>query len=587
MRRVLRNGLGLAAILGIASASAVLALDSRQPKPAVLLDQGWDAIQRQFYYYTSQGTFLMPAVWLDSLEAPDGSRFMGAENLTRYGFVYDAAASPKNPYGWPIGLTIDTDARNNGIAQAGFSCAACHNGQIDYRGTSIRIDGGQSNIDFTGFAGAMTAAVIATGTDAARRARFIERARALGYPGQRIEADFEAFFVRMRDRVSNPPAYIAGMTPPGPARLDAVNGIANAVFADALVVPGNARTANAPTNYPHLWDIWRFDWVQYNASARQPMGRNIIETMGTGQVQIADPRTGALLPEPERWRTNARVRNIHAIEMQLHGLKPPPWPEAVLGRIDRTRAAAGRALFAENCVACHGIKVIEGTANPVEWHVPLIPLARVGTDPNQAVNFARNRFDATKIGASSKTGVPEGLALVGARIKRQAYIDAGVPESEWPAFDGFGRPDDHSPAPCGYKARPLIGVWATAPYLHNGAVRTVFELLSETRPARFRFGSREYDPRRLGFTEADGPGVLTFDNSLPGNSNAGHWFTDDMARPGRIGRALTGRERYAIIEFLKATTPETYPTETVPQPGPMACADNRDWARDWPVTPPR
>lgn len=120
--------LAVSATIGIATTTALFALDSRRTKPVVTLDQGWDAIERQFYCYTSQGTFLMPAAWLEALEAPDGNRFMSAGHLEHFGIIFDAASSPKNPYGWPIGFSIDTDARNNGITQAGLTCAACHTG---------------------------------------------------------------------------------------------------------------------------------------------------------------------------------------------------------------------------------------------------------------------------------------------------------------------------------------------------------------------------------------------------------------------------------------------------------------------------
>lgn len=311
------------------------------------------------------------------------------------------------------------------------------------------------------------------------------------------------------------------------------------------------------------------------------MGRNIIEALGTAPIVIADPRSGEVLPEPDRWKSNIRVRNVHAIETTLHKLAPPSWPEEILGPIDRDLAAKGAGLFRQNCAGCHGIKTIADTAGPVEWHVPLVPLARIGTDARQAVNFARNRFDARKIGGPADMGVPEGLVAVLGPVKRQAYRDAGVTEAEIPVLDGFGRADDEGPAPCGYKARPLVGVWATGPYLHNGSVPTVFDLLSEERPARFLLGSRQFDPVRLGQTQQAGDGVIEVDTALPGNGNQGHWFTDDAARPGRIGRALGEDERYALIEYLKAATYGDYPREEIAAPGPAACAHDRGWADAW------
>jgi hypothetical protein len=96
-----------------------------------------------------------------------------------------------------------------------------------------------------------------------------------------------------------------------------------------------------------------------------------------------------------------------------------------------------------------------------------------------------------------------------------------------------------------YKARPLNGIWATGPYLHNGSVPNLYELLlpSEQRSASFMVGSRELDLKHVGF-RAD-VGSFKFDTSLPGNSNKGH-----EGRPyGTDG--LTDEERWQLIEYLK------------------------------------
>jgi mono/diheme cytochrome c family protein len=565
---------------------SVVAFAQQSSKPATLLDQGWDAATRHFYYFTSQGAFLLPAAWLEALEdaGPQGGRFMAPENMALFGFIVDSEAGPKNPYGWPIGFAIDTEAKD-GIPHASTTCAMCHTGQIEYRGKAVRIDGGQANIDQQAFGAALAAAVIATGKDSARRKRFIEKAIALGYPKDRIDTTFEAVYQRILKNAENPSGAAANSTPAGRARLDALSGIANNIFAKALVVPANAKPGIAPINYPYLWDIWLFDYVQYNASQRQPMGRDVAEAMGApGVVQLADPATGELYPEPRRWQTNIRPRNLFALRTVLDWLKPPPWPADILGEVDGVRAEQGRGLFIENCAACHGVKIISGTSNPTEWHVPLVPLTRIGTDPNHAVSFAGNTYDATKLGLSKTTGVSAGLFAVTVPIKRQAYIDAGIPESEWEKYDGYGRKDAVDATPCGYKARPLLGTWATGPFLHNGSVPTVYDLLSETRPQTFVFGSPEFDPVKLGFMQTEGTGTLVFDSTLPGNSNAGHWFTNDTSRPGKIGRALDEREKFAIIEYLKAATPDDYPKEEVTQPAPPACANDPDWAKSWIAT---
>jgi cytochrome c peroxidase len=95
-----------------------------------------------------------------------------------------------------------------------------------------------------------------------------------------------------------------------------------------------------------------------------------------------------------------------------------------------------------------------------------------------------------------------------------------------------------------YKGRPLNGIWATAPYLHNGSVRTLRQLLlpATQRQKTFNVGSREYDPNDAGFKDV---GNFKFDASLPGNSNAGHEYgAQDLAdHPDKLN---------ALMEYLKS-----------------------------------
>jgi hypothetical protein len=100
-----------------------------------------------------------------------------------------------------------------------------------------------------------------------------------------------------------------------------------------------------------------------------------------------------------------------------------------------------------------------------------------------------------------------------------------------------------------YKGRPLNGIWATAPYLHNGSVPTLADLLkpARDRPRTFSVGSREFDPEKVGF-RTDDPSYPIFrarnedGTPVPGNSNEGHEF----------GADLTGGERRALLEYLKS-----------------------------------
>ena len=118
-----------------------------------------------------------------------------------------------------------------------------------------------------------------------------------------------------------------------------------------------------------------------------------------------------------------------------------------------------------------------------------------------------------------------------------------------------------------YRVRPLNGVWATAPYLHNGSVPSLYWMLKPAaeRPKQFCMGTRDFDPQQVGFrVEAGekpacrhGETLFSAVNSkgmpITGNSNLGHSLegTPGPGKPGVIGRLLTDDERYDLIEYLK------------------------------------
>lgn len=94
-----------------------------------------------------------------------------------------------------------------------------------------------------------------------------------------------------------------------------------------------------------------------------------------------------------------------------------------------------------------------------------------------------------------------------------------------------------------YRARPLNGIWATGPFLHNGSVPSIADMLQppERRPTTFHVGSRELDPAKVGFENVKGPRTMLFDTRIPGNSNAGHVY----------GTELSAEDKDSLLEFIK------------------------------------
>lgn len=184
----------------------------------------------------------------------------------------------------------------------------------------------------------------------------------------------------------------------------------------------------------------------------------------------------------------------------LTDLAPPKYPFAV----DAALAANGATLYAANCAQCHD-------AAGARAHVA-IPIDEIGTD--------RGRLDAWN-------------------ARSAAALNALGDGHGW-KFSGFRQPS------AGYVAPSLDGVWLTAPYLHNGSVPALADLLEypANRPTRFWRGYDVYDQARVGFvsdgTEAQRLGT-PFDTLKPGNGNGGHAY----------GTTLSADEKRALLEYLK------------------------------------
>ncbi len=404
-------------------------------------------------------------------------------------------------------------------------------------------------------------------------------------------------------------------TDEGFTRLDALNRIGNSVFASDTDRDSNLAVIDAPVNYPHIWNASWFLWVQYDASIMQPMVRNSGEALGVSAHVVLDQRS------PKAFSSSIPLRNLFWIESQLAGASPtkagrfsglehPRWPAEILGPIDVERHRAGAELYRELCQSCHLPPIdskefwSERFWTPASGEgrqyldLPIVDVGYVGTDPQQARVLSKRTVDTTGIGLDTRIWVEKtdwfskGPVYTGAEksisstcepvqvedAKSQSYALAlgavvqevnnawyranGTPPAEQQIMNG-NRPNCLR-APAAYKARPLNGIWATAPFLHNGSVPTIYDLLSplEERPVEFYLGSQEYDPTRLGYRSEKASGYFKLDTRVRGNSNSGHEFAD-VERSGVIGRRLSEDERWALVEFLKDPTsgPRTRPRE--------------------------
>lgn len=608
------------------SISRHIQLPAYQEAEVIFSDQNWSDDERQWFYHETQGgafEMVVPFAWFVALEQPrlplfvlgDVPLLTETNYISRFGFLPNSRRafdpenvdiewalahdksfvdddSVNNPYSLPVGFARDTEYRwptdaEEPLDVVGFTCAACHTAQVNYNGKSVRIDGGPALTNLTKFELAVGASVFLTTYLPTRFDRFANTVLGEGHSDE-DRADLK---LKLKDFLSL--AAVAKkygkenytQTVDGFGRLDALGRIENFVFAEE-VDSQNWRVGNAPVNYPPIWDTPWFDWVQYNGSIKQPMIRNAGEAMGVfARVNVTD-----VLDSTKLFSSTVRVDNLHEIESLIRGeapgdgLRSPRWPD-VLGPIDTALANRGADLYKTHCSSCHHGAPVNGSpfdSPEAKWteedsitglrylDLALVNIYEVGTDPLTATNFAQRTVNLGSLGEIFRDSLGSGggglttgsvaLPFLVSQTIEKAYSDLGLDDSTKFVWAGM-RPNEVR-APLAYKARPLNGVWATAPYLHNGSVPTLFQMVSPAseRDKVFYLGNREFDPEEVGYKREKVRGAFRLDTRIDGNRNTGHSFDGDFdpqtvdwdtVRSGTIGPRLEEPDRWAIVEFLK------------------------------------
>jgi len=521
-------------------------------------EQGWSAEERDYWHHLNAGQEFAPLNWVRALQAPDTNlSLLDPAYLRGLGFL-DKPITKNNPEGLPVGFSINPE-KENGRVMLGLTCASCHTGQLNYQGKAFRIDGASAGFNIYKFFTDYGVALSRTLQDSLVWKDFASKVLAQE-PGDEAQLKKEVGEV-MALAAWEMEAYAKLGTPSvdaGHGRMDPFNRIGNEVFGLGLGEQANYHAANAPVGVPYLWDVARLNWVHYNASFSKPIARNILQVLGNGGKTYFLDEQGNVKTGPEKWASNFNIERLFEMEKGFAALKAPKWPSAMLGEIDLKKAADGKALFMQNCAKCHAPRIVAGSdpANP-KWEVAAVPLHVIGTDSSEAATFVNRRYNASKLlgpGATSIDGAT-GLQLLTEEMEKYAYKQLGYTDEQIQKINGDGKYEVVR-AKGVYKARPLDGIWSTPPFLHNGSVPNIYELLSPPaeRSTTFWLGTFEYDPAKLGYVSQQAHKSFLFDTRLPGNANTGHAFTDDAATKGKIGRALTPDERMAIIEYLKVLT---------------------------------
>lgn len=582
----------------LAGAAGALAMLSAAGAPAYeRLDQGraWDEAAWNAYYTLDQGSRLIPFAWAKALKTADGASFL-ADGLTRYGYL----PNPKNKESLPVGFMVAD-------GELGMNCAACHTRQIEYGGKSYRIDGGPAIADIGTLWADLDVAVERVLDEKA----FPEFAKAVlgsAHSPEKEKALHEEvdLWHRRHHAITYGGLKAPGQKPWGFGRLDAVGMILNRVTGLDIgdppdhIIATNIRPADAPVRPPFLWNAPRQNRTQWpgiaeNGNRDFALARNLGQVYGVfGKFH---PKKDDSFPLGVDFlaQNSANFRGLQTLESLIERIGPPKWPWP----IDEKRRAAGKALFEGKggCAGCHE-KKLDANKN---WETPITPITEIRTDSRELTNLARlvgsgaltnvtipNQIPPLKATCESAVNVL-GVAIRGALVQLKtpsARVDPGkraeamelraaakdalsqlealIDKKVTGAFEkavqsmkgAYPIPEKVSeeckpPAPSqvpGYESRVLEGVWAAAPYLHNGSVPTLDDLLkpANERKKSFKIGSA-YDPDNVGLAaEQSEPkdNYVTDDcSSRPnsGNGNCGHEY----------GLPLTPEERKDLLEYLK------------------------------------
>ena len=278
--------------------------------------------------------------------------------------------------------------------------------------------------------------------------------------------------------------------------------------------PGRVDTFNPPkvllnfrmdTLPPREWvgncdlpSIWNQDqrkgmWLHWDGNNNSVEERNRSAAFGTGALPPTLDR--ASLKRTEDWL--------------YHEAVPPSYPYP----IDPVLAAKGEPLYLEYCAQCHGKN---GKDFAGEYVGQVTPIEKIKTD--------RYRLDSYTYEL----------------CVNQSLLYSAYPQERF----------QHFRKTFGYANQPLDGIWLRAPFLHNGSVPTLRDLLEPgaNRPRSFYRGYDVYDPKRVGFisdvAEEKGRKYFLFDTRLPGNGNIGHEGKE-------YGTDLSAEEKDAIVEYMK------------------------------------
>jgi hypothetical protein len=492
----------------------------------------WSREDLQFFLHGSMSTEFVPELVLLAFIRADPDLFP-SRGLREFGLIPDAA------FGWPVGLSRTPVAHLGGLSALGINCAACHVAEVTSSPdrAPVLVLGATAHFDAEAFFSAVMVAMFRTGEPAGMK-KFLAAYLALSDPdgGDKAQLLFSSEWQRQEPKIQAAiTADPSGAKELAPGALHALagtelrlsrqrleGGLDLAAFSHSMLKlfhnmraafhvpdeppkqalpasgPGRndafgllsaallgVRPPYAPVKYGLVWNLEHRHWVHWDGNTRSPIGRNLLASLGLGAPLLG--RQGQL--------------DFALIQRQTQLSEHIPAPRYPFA-INRALADRGATHYRARCAACHDGPETDGRLHAV---------AEVGTDPRRAEAFTQDQADR--------------FNLFLAWMETPGYQPA-----QERGLRGTQR----------YWAPSLPGVWARSPFLHNGSVRTMQELLTSpaARAKTFRRGSRIYDAAQMGYTDE---GAYVFETSNPGNANTGHDYGTD----------LTAAQKRELIEFLK------------------------------------
>jgi hypothetical protein len=414
--------------------------------------------------------------------------FKGRNDYAAFGFLYENDANGRQRE-LPIGISQRT---YRGVDVVWFNCATCHTGTVNVPATGAqpatrRVVAGMpsNNLDLHRF----VAFLLEAGADERLSPdRLIAAINETGPSLGPIEKALYRHYIipMLREglvlRRSRLTPLLAQQAPWGPGRVDTFNPY-KLIQAKLPLSSLEPKELVGTSDFPAIFwqgprEGMNLHWDGNNKSLNE---RNLSAAMGAGVT----PDT-------------VDHESIERVAKWLLDLRPPPSPY----QPDTAAVARGRDIYMRACAACHGYQGEQGYLFRGETLGQVEPNAKLGVDPHRLDSYTE-RFRAVQLS--------------------EFFKDTPYQFKEFKKTDGYAN-------------APLDGLWLRAPYLHNGAVPTLADLLEppEKRPQTFVRGIDMLDANRGGFvappcgSDPLPAGAVCFDTRRPGNGNGGHLYGTDL-----------------------------------------------------------